>query len=67
MSASPSKNDTLYGLGTIARFIGRSEPEARHLADTGQLPTFKLGKLICASKSELRLWRADREGEGIEQ
>jgi hypothetical protein len=61
MSALTPNGDTLYGVATIARFVGRPELEVQRLVDIGYLPAFKLGKLICASKAKLREWRANRD------
>jgi excisionase family DNA binding protein len=61
MSASSMKGDTLYGVSTIARFLGKPELEVRRLVETGELPVFMTGKLICGSKTKLREWRVDRE------
>ena len=36
-------NDTLVGIALIAAFIKKSERQTYYLAETGQLPMFKLG------------------------
>jgi hypothetical protein len=49
-------NENLYGLLAVRRFIGKTDTEARHLIDSGELPIFKIGAMICAFKPELRVW-----------
>ena len=69
MSASAAPADTtdradrLYGLPTIARFVGLTIDEAHKLTADGTLPTtVRVGNIICARKSELRIWPAGRGG-----
>lgn len=58
-------NDLLYGAPAIAAFLGLGERQARHLSDTGAIPTFKLpgNKIICARRSTLSAWLAEREAK----
>jgi hypothetical protein len=56
MSAPP--HDTLFGLHAIARILGTTEEEALRLCESGAVPSFKAGKLICASRTALRDRRA---------
>lgn len=51
--------DLLYGVGPIATFLGMPEKPTRHRIDRRQIPTFKIGGTICATKSSLREWLAD--------
>jgi hypothetical protein len=55
--------DLLLGARAIAHYIGLQERQVFHLHKQGALPTFKLGNLIAARKSELgaRL-TAERDG-----
>ncbi|GJD58365.1 hypothetical protein MTDSW087_05374 [Methylobacterium dankookense] len=53
--------DLLYGMPEIAAFLGLKTPQARHLADKGTIPTFKVGKLTCARRTSLTKWLADLE------
>lgn len=57
------ESDLLYGVPAIARHLGLKVPQARHLADKGAIPTFKLpgNKNICARRSTLSAWLAERE------
>lgn len=61
MSASDNNYDTLYGLSTVARFVHLTEDEAERLIEAGELPAFRIGKVICGSKVDLRSWRKKRE------
>lgn len=63
MPAEQSDRDLLYGVPAIAAFLGLGDRQARHLADTGAVPTFKLpgNKIICARRSSLNAWLAERE------
>jgi hypothetical protein len=58
-----SAADLLYGAPAIARFLRLSEPQARHLCENGTLPTFKVGKLICARETTLLAWIAECEAK----
>jgi hypothetical protein len=60
-----SIGDELYGFVAIRRFIGKTELETRRLIDAGKLPVFRIGTLICASKSELRKWLAEVGGKSV--
>ena len=60
MSSEPSA-DLLYGVPAIAEFLGLKVRQARHQRETGRLPTFKLGNIICARKTSLMAFLADQE------
>ena len=55
--------DLLHGVPAIAAFMGLEERQARHLADTTNIPTFKIGGRICARRSSLRAWLAECEAK----
>jgi hypothetical protein len=40
------------------------EPQARHLCDNGTVPTFKIGRIVCARRSTIVAWLDEREAEG---
>lgn len=46
--------DLLIGAQTIGHFLGLTAPQVFHLHRKRALPTFKMGALVCARKSELR-------------
>ncbi len=57
-------DDLLRGASAIAEFIFGDAGQRRkifHLAATSQLPTFKMGSMICARKSILLDWIAKQE------
>lgn len=60
---SEPQSDLLYGVPAIAAHLGVSARQARHLGETGAIPTFKLpgNKIICARRSTLNAWLAERE------
>jgi hypothetical protein len=52
----PLADDLLTGAAAIARFVFGDEGERRRvywLADTGQLPVFRIGSTLCAHKSRI--------------
>lgn len=53
--------DLLYGVAAIATFLGIPRRAAQHKIDTGDVPTFRLGKNICARRTGLRSWLAECE------
>jgi hypothetical protein len=64
MNAPP--HDTLFGAHAIARVLGTTEEEALRLCESGAVPSFKTGNLICAPKTELRDWLAAYTAAAIE-
>ena len=55
-SEPPLAEDLLTGAAAIARFVFGDEGERRRvywLADTGQLPVFRIGSTLCARKSRI--------------
>ena len=61
-------SELLMGAPSIARLIlGSDSPSdvrrVRHLHETGRLPTFKLGKLLCLRPATWREYIATREAE----
>jgi excisionase family DNA binding protein len=51
----------LYGVPAIAKFLGLTERQVRHRVRDGELPTFKIGGTVCARRTSLVAWLADRE------
>jgi hypothetical protein len=45
--------DLLYGMQAIADFLGIKRSVAYHLAATRRIPTFKVGKTVCARRSKI--------------
>ena len=57
--------DLLYGLPAIAGELGLSTDQIRHLAKSHGLPTFNLGRSVCARRSTLASWLAEREARAL--
>ena len=64
----PLDRDLLRGAGAIASFLFGDDPGGRrrvyHLAsasDEKRLPVFYLGSIICARRSTMLTWIAERE------
>lgn len=58
-------SDLLYGVPAIAKHLNLGDQQVYHLAAINRLPTFKIGRRICARKSSLDAWLAKMEaGEG---
>lgn len=56
--------DLLRGADKIAEFIfgdASEAPKVYHLVRTGILPTFRMGAVICARRTTLLGWIAERE------
>ncbi len=59
-----TNGDLLYGVPAIADFLGLRVRQARHQCETGRVPTFKLGQIICGRRSTLWRWLAEQESHG---
>lgn len=57
--------ELLVGHKAIARFLGLSPRAVSWHDEQGRLPTFRMGKSVCARKSTLRQWIEDRELEAL--
>lgn len=59
-------DDVLPGAEAISEFIyGNTEDRRKvyHLAQTGRIPVFRMGALVCARKSTLLRWIAEQEAK----
>lgn len=56
--------ENLYGMPAIAAAIGIGVRKAEHLKEKHGLPTFKVGKTVCAKRSTLIAWFNDKSREG---
>jgi excisionase family DNA binding protein len=45
--------DLLYGAAKIAEYLGVKRAVVYHLVETGRLPSFKVGSVVCARRSKL--------------
>ena len=55
-------SDLLRGLPAIARHLGWTAGSTRYRVEAGHLPTFRVGRTICARRSSLAQWLAQAEG-----
>lgn len=62
-------NDMLEGAQAIAEFLFGPDDKARnrrrvyHIVETGRLPVFRLGSVLCARKSVLLEFIVEQEGK----
>ena len=59
----PQDNDLLSGVPAIAAHLGKTEKAIYHLVEQDRLPTFRMGRTICARKSTLADHFAKLEAE----
>ena len=52
-TAIVGESDLLYGVAQIACYLGLVEGRARFLCESGGVPTFKMGRIICSRKSAI--------------
>ena len=55
--------DLLYGCPAIASYLQLSEDAVYHLARQNRIPTFRLGRTICARRSTLAKHIAQLDAE----
>ena len=58
------ETDLLWGLKEIARYLNKTPRQAQHMHEKKLIPTFKMGAVVCATKSALaeRFAEAARNG-----
>lgn len=56
--------DTLVGAKVIAKFLGITPRQVFRQTEAGNLPVFRLGRIICARPERLREWIAQQEDAG---
>ena len=54
-------SDILHQYSEIGAFLRISAKQAEHRARAREIPTFKLGRIVCARKSTLLAWMAEQE------
>jgi hypothetical protein len=57
----PGAADVLYGVKAIAAFFGTPVKATRHRVEADEIPTFKMGRIVCARRSALSVWLAERQ------
>lgn len=46
-------SDLIHGVKRIGQFLELSPRQVQYLHETDRIPTFKIGKIVCARKSAL--------------
>lgn len=64
MNDNTTTGDLLYGVPAIAAHLNLGDQQVYHLAAIGRLPTFKIGRRICARISSLNAWLDEQEKGG---
>lgn len=64
MGKEENEVDLLHGMAAIADCLGIGERQAEYLATIKEIPTFKIGRRVCARRSSLKEWLRKREAEG---
>jgi hypothetical protein len=54
MKAPPEVVDILYGVKDIAEHLGLTSRQVEHRILRGSIPTFKIGRTVCSTRSGLR-------------
>jgi excisionase family DNA binding protein len=62
MKSEELGDDILRGASAIADYLNESERCVYHWTAKGYIPTFKIGALICARKSELDALMRGKKG-----
>lgn len=57
--------DLCYGARAIAQHLGITPRQALGLMERGRLPFFREGRVLCARRSTLNDWLAQREAAGL--
>jgi hypothetical protein len=57
--------ELLHGVSAIAAHLGLNKRVIYHLASTTDMPTFRLGTVVCARRSSLDTWLIEREKEAM--
>ena len=55
-NSTQTNGDFLYGVGSIAGYLGIKERSAKHLIETRRIPYSKVGKTVCSRRSWLTSW-----------
>jgi hypothetical protein len=64
MSEQATIGDLLYGAAAISRFVFGNEEDRRKvycLANSGSIPTFKMGAVLCGRRSSIAAAIAEKE------
>jgi hypothetical protein len=58
--------DVIRGIAAIARALGVTPVQIRRLQERHGLPTFRVGKVLCARAGEIDEWRAQWQADSEE-
>ena len=61
MAEARHEQDLLYGMEAIASHLGMGKRAALWQHEQGKLPTFKMGRTVCARRSALAAYFAEQE------
>lgn len=56
--------DLCHGLEEIGSHLGLSRRQVKHMHEAGSIPTFKIGRSVCALRSKLDAWLAAQAAGG---
>jgi hypothetical protein len=59
-------DDIMEGAERIGAFLAMKPGRIYHLAEAGALPTFKVGKHLCARRSTLLRWIENQEARRLQ-
>lgn len=59
------RGDLCIGMKAIAEHLGITQWQGFHLAAKGVIPTFKMGRSVCARRSDLDRWLATCAGPAV--
>ena len=57
--------DFLYGAPAIGTHMSLRPRQVYHLIEKASLPVFRLGRIVCARRSTLNAWLAEREAAAL--
>ena len=61
VALAPEALDILHGYDEIGAFLRMTPKQVQHRVRAGEVPHFKLGRLICVRRSTLIQWIAEQE------
>jgi hypothetical protein len=60
-STQPEMGPLLYGVRSIAQFLGIKPRQAMHLIEQDRLPHFRVGRVLCTTRATLSDWLASQQ------
>lgn len=64
--STETKPDLCHGYEEIGSHLGLTARQVKHLSATGRLPTFKVGRIVCALRSKLNDWLDAQARQAVE-